>query len=926
MSFWPFTNSFNNNSQLQKFLDNIQDYSQVTIDSILNDVNLSQELVSELHSIKGNYNNVSNFQFSQQLQQQSGQISLASDSSSSNQVTIQIDNDSNSITSSNNDSGNNSKDPRGIKLIEVLIQPHILNGFLDYIVKSVDFFHELQVKENEELEKLLNEGSETDDSGTNSAPGEDNGNEESSEDSNVSESPQNKTESEFKEDKDEEEESHEDKLRRCIQLSAEILSIDLWIISNRILETPSIIKKLWSILYLDNLDESSPSVTHVVHILDQLMDTNSVELLNFIRSRDDLVDTFLNKLEVPMLMDFFLRIIQSDKPDKPTGIIETLYHQNLIPKLIDVLKPDISQFQTSHSIIPNNRLFFKQTAATDFIKALITISSNTALAVVVEANIGPNQLTRQLVSPKIINQMINDIMLYTVEDKANNIKLTNKHGINNCVSIIIELIRKNNSDYDLNCGSYSSLLPTHNGEATEVNSYVMFQWLKDFEQNVPSVRDPIFLGDMLTIFSDNLKNFNDLMDLEPELPTNINKDNKILGFTKFKLSELIAELLHCSNMILINSKKIKKIVEIRDKIRDRQVERLHKALNEDITDLSDSVSEISLNEEDFEDLLNGETKDFNKLIDTMDLNEESDVDEPSISSENPFVCQERDKSIRANPSIGDYLKMKLVDSNILINIVSKFTEYSWHNFFHNVVFDLIQQIFNGKLNSYNSFLISHLFNSDGYNLTKVIVEAYREDYKLRPGYLGHLILISEEVVKFTSLYKPDLISPLIVDSINSDEWHWFVNEILLKTREVYNVVLGAETDVGDDEDDDDDDDDHPKSKKNLFGFDSDNVGHLDMGSSYNKSIPKIDEVINEDDDEEEEDIMTSMSSVRIQDMSPKPEQMNDDVLSDDYDEDVGDFSHEGFQENLSESSSDDDDDDNDFQNDNKLTRVKKHNA
>lgn len=885
MSFWPFTNSFNNNSQLQKFLDNIQDYSQVTVDDILNDVNLLQELVSELHSIKGNYNNVSNFQFLQQLQQQT----------SDNQVTIQIDNDSNSITSSNNDNGGNSKDPRGIKLIEILIQPHILNGLLDYIVKSVDFFHELQVKENEELEKLLNEPEVKEPEEPEEPQGKD----------------EDKEEEEFKEDKDEEEESSEDKIRRCIQLSAEILSIDLWIISNRILETPSIIKKLWLILYLDNLDESSPSVTHVVHILDQLMDTNSVELLNFIRSRDDLVDTFLNKLEVPMLMDFFLRIIQSDKPDKPTGIIETLYHQDLIPKLINVLKPDISQFQTSHSVIPNNKLFFKQTAATDFIKALITISSNTALAVVVEANIGPNQLTRQLVSPKIINQMINDIMLFTVEDKVNKIKLTNKHGINNCVLIIIELIRKNNSDYDLNCGSYSSLLPTHNGEATEVNSYVMFQWLKDFEQNVPSVRDPIFLGDMLTIFSDNLKNFNDLMDLEPELPTNI-KDKKILGFTRFKLSELIAELLHCSNMILINSKKIKKIVEIRDKIRDKQIERLHKALNDNITD-SDEEEEV--------DLINGETKDFNKLIDSMDLDEESDADEPSISSENPFVCRERDELIRANPSIGDYLKMKLVDSNILINIISKFTEYSWHNFFHNVVFDLIQQIFNGKLNSYNSFLITNLFKKDGYNLTKVIVEAYKEDYKLRPGYLGHLILISEEVVKFTSLYKPDLISPLIVDSINSDEWHWFVNEILLKTREVYNVVLGAETDVGDDDDDEDEDD---VKKKNLFGFDTDTVGHLDMASSYNKSISKIDEV--NENEEEEEDIMTSMSNVRIQDMSPKPEQMNDDVLSDDYDEDVGDFSHEGFQENLSESSSDDDDDDNDFQNDNKLTRVKKHNA
>lgn len=36
--------------------------------------------------------------------------------------------------------------------------------------------------------------------------------------------------------------------------------------------------------------------------------------------------------------------------------------------------------------------------------------------------------------------------------------------------------------------------------AGEINSYVMFQWLKDFEQNPPGPRDPIYLGDMLELF------------------------------------------------------------------------------------------------------------------------------------------------------------------------------------------------------------------------------------------------------------------------------------------------------------------------------------------------------------------------------------------------------------------------------------------
>ena len=59
----------------------------------------------------------------------------------------------------------------------------------------------------------------------------------------------------------------------------------------------------------------------------------------------------------------------------------------------------------------------------------------------VETNIGPNQLTRELVSPTVINTMINDIMLVKISDE-NGKTQTNKHGINNVVSIIIELIRK----------------------------------------------------------------------------------------------------------------------------------------------------------------------------------------------------------------------------------------------------------------------------------------------------------------------------------------------------------------------------------------------------------------------------------------------------------------------------------------------------
>ena len=49
---------------------------------------------------------------------------------------------------------------------------------------------------------------------------------------------------------------------------------------------------------------------------------------------------------------------------------------------------------------------------------------------------------------------------------------------------------------------------------------------------------------------------------------------------------------------------------------------------------------------------NDEVHDYGKLLDNLDQEEDSEDDEPSISPENPFVCSERDKSMRQDPCVG----------------------------------------------------------------------------------------------------------------------------------------------------------------------------------------------------------------------------------------------------------------------------------
>lgn len=924
MSFWPFSNANGNSSHLQKFLDSVLDYATVTADNILDDRTLQQEFLEELKNIASKHLKKNSYLYLQPLQNE-GQGKGVGNATNSDNI---------SLSSSNPDSSNGgnslSKNAREQKLLELVLQPHILHGFLDYMVLSVDFFYELERDATDEANGDVSMESEH-------STGVDG----------------------------DESESKKEKLQRCILCAAEVLTTDLWMIANRVIETPDLMGKLWLIISLPRLQERSPAVAYLVQVLDHLMDTNCIEMTNFVRKRDQLVDSFLKKIDIPILMDFFLKIIQTDKADSPTGIIAVLARQELIPKLIDILKP----LPIKDGLESSFDQLFMQTSTTEFIKALVTISSNPSLAVDLVTNIGPNELTRELASPRMIEVMVKDIILHKVKDKNNPGKfLPNKHGISNCVSILIELIRKNNSDYDLNCGSYS--LQNKGGDgASEVNVQAMFYWLKDFEQNPPGPRDPIYLGDLLEVFSNNFSLLVELMDCDQDV-------EGVLGLTKFKFSELVAELLHCSNMILLNSKKIANVVKIRDAVRLRTEQNIRLALMEVISDvtsgsdvnlpsITSGVDEMSLEQseaesesvdskknEDFLDAINEDRK-LRSLVESLDY-EDSEEDEPSVSAENPFVCPGRDEFFRSDPCIGDLFKIKLVDLQMLQKILLQFTKYPWHNFFHNVVFDLVQQIFNGKLNSYNSFLIVELFSPC--DIIGLIVDAFREPGLPRPGYMGHLILVSEEVVKFTSLYKPSLISPVIVEAIGSTSWEWFVTDVLLKTRELYNVILGTDPDFSEADDEHQDGGDEAK-----YGFDSSAVGYMDMdnydsnqsgskqpivlGDSSNHRefvsanpdrndarIPYDDmnddgENADDDGDDEEEDHdangngrkFRKILDVSIKSMSPTAQFENKDMLYEDHEQKMTLEHEENSLDDFAGSDSSDDDGD-----DNQLYRVSKH--
>jgi len=108
----------------------------------------------------------------------------------------------------------------------------------------------------------------------------------------------------------------------------------------------------------------------------------------------------------------------------------------------------------------------------------------------------------------------------------------------------------------------------------------------------------------------------------------------------------------------------------------------------------------------------------------------------------------------------------------------------------------VQQVFNGTMTQgYNRTLAIDVFKTG--RITSRIVEGQKGSdemqvaSKMRLGYMGHLTLIAEEVVKFTDRHSPDLLSDLVLEQVLHSDWVNYVEVTLAETRERDNAILGG---------------------------------------------------------------------------------------------------------------------------------------
>lgn len=811
------------------------------------------------------------------------------------------------------------------------------------------------------------------------------------------------------------EEEIEKKRNRYAFVAAEVLSSDNWSICEALMESRSLLRNFWQFLKrptpLDPLQAS-----YFTKVNESLFDKKTEDMLDLLKSLDGAIPDILKHVDCPMIMDLLLRIISLERTENGQGIVEWLYTQDVIPTLLSFLGPE-------HS-------WATQTSAGDFLKAIITVSANASQNE--QTCIGPNELTRQLVSRPCVEQMIKYM-------------LGGGNPLTCGVGIVIEVIRKNNSDYDPDSVESGSL---------------------------PSSRDPIYLGTLLRLFAEHVPDFMNLIMNAPaqkdRLDSTFGGKIEPLGFDRFKTCELMAELLHCSNMGLLNEVGSEEFIASRDAHRQRlreegqllpqrsedvpsSVEDLHMRTShsspeivsrkleitnssvdddgfEEVTHTADEdssgvvelpevpmpgagssfldkdeddfvdeplssprlkVREIDDNEEphlEDQDLLvaplsptkqragesSNASKDenpkavevaadkANQSLEDLSLDEttappgapeppqptgaepkKDDEPEPSSQINTPILAptvseaeprpteqltvepakapaakdemsphpedtpaplfsdkrnpaapasaetspaapdapaQEKDAQLKdteapleipiqilpieesgapeaadvsivvgqmsepttpiddtspitPRPVVGDYLKMQFVENKVVPTILNFFFSYPWNNFLHNVVYDIVQQVFNGPMDrGYNPTLAISLFESA--DITSQIIngqlvsERSQAANNTRMGYMGHLTLIAEEVVKFTERHPPELLSEAVLERVMARDWIDYVEGALAETRERDNAVLGGvRPDVA-----------HANRAQSLAGVGLSGLGSIGLGGSNASNV------------------------------------------------------------------------------------------
>ncbi|KAM0792410.1 hypothetical protein ACM66B_005088 [Microbotryomycetes sp. NB124-2] len=158
----------------------------------------------------------------------------------------------------------------------------------------------------------------------------------------------------------------------------------------------------------------------------------------------------------------------------------------------------------------------------------------------------------------------------------------------------------------------------------------------------------------------------------------------------------------------------------------------------------------------------------------------------------------------AAPSLGlppgPTLKHRFIEHRVIETMLDLFFDFPWNNFLHNVVFDILQQIFHGRLDRALDRQLAISVFTEGRLIDRILAGQAANDADAKPngirlGFMGHMILIAEEIVKLFTRFPVEIYAA-VQSHIPEQEWTKYTETTLRETRDRDLVQLGGGVKLG----------------------------------------------------------------------------------------------------------------------------------
>ncbi|TFY80035.1 hypothetical protein EWM64_g3980 [Hericium alpestre] len=589
-------------------------------------------------------------------------------------------------------------------------------------------------------------------------------------------------------------------------VATEVLCSEIWsIVETCLNNSEQLLTPFWETV-LDRSPEDMKThmimASHFAKINATFLNKKPAEMLQFIRSQPNIVERLLQHIESPPFSDLLIRIIQLDETPAGADVLEWLSQERLMARLIERLAPSYSpDMHTVVSELIKNIISMAAPspgaamsegltnggASNRFARELARRENVQTLVGYILYDFSPETGSSPSAPPKISGD--NDGGQATDSDYSNGNSETPvlpnaesaTSSVVHSICIIIELIRQNNSDF-FEPYLFHTLrnrliqvqqhLQTHNAEEGR-------EALESAMQEMVDRMGVVHLGPVLEIFCEHLDKLQGFLreprSLNGPVLTTLGSITP-LTFERYRICELYAELFHCSSMSLLNrGPEFNYLYDA-----DGRLQGGLSALGE----LSQVIAMSSGSEGDH---------------DAMD--EGGDDVEPALElpvhgahDGSSLLDSDEDMSDGDGHDLDDDPMEEIAIYDEPKTIASGSTPSSPQHI--SVVYDLIHQILTGRVDGgVNRELTISLFR-DARLMHRIVEGQRRNDTEsskpkgLRLGYMGHLTIISEDVIVALDHFPPDL-RLIIAQYAPQPDWDDYVTGRYNETKQKDSRLLGG---------------------------------------------------------------------------------------------------------------------------------------